>query len=386
MTEPHLTVPAIAERGVLVHIGMHKTGTTAIQSVLAANRDELERRGVTYPGPREAHHLEARSLTGFRVGQGGADAPPPPEFWAGFAAGVAAAPGRVVVSSEFFSRARGDHPGQLVRDLGTDRTHVVVGVRNLIDTGVSTWQQTLKQGRMSTIDRWAAQNIPRGDRPAKEPDYWEHWNLGAMVERWAEVTGPERMTVVVLDAADRTRLPSTFEALLGLPPGFLAGRPAGRSNRGMTAAEAELVRRLNVAARGKLDWPAYRRLVRQGVITAMVEGRAPDADEPRPVLPAWAQESMHAAGRAAAETIRRTGVRVVGDLAALYQPASVDGGPAAPAQVPLDAAVQAVAGALGIDDAGPGTPVRTVDDLGTRELARVLAGRVRRAAARRVRR
>jgi hypothetical protein len=45
-----------------------------------------------------------------------------------------------------------------------------------------------------------------------------------------------------------------------------------------------------------------------------------------------------------------------------------------------------VAGALGIDDAGPGTPVRTVDDLGTRELARVLAGRVRRAAARRVRR
>ena len=41
---------AIPERALLLHIGPHKTGTTAIQGLLAAARDDLAAHGVTYPG------------------------------------------------------------------------------------------------------------------------------------------------------------------------------------------------------------------------------------------------------------------------------------------------------------------------------------------------
>jgi hypothetical protein len=49
-----------------VHIGAHKTGTTAIQSFLADNRCALEKEGYLYPGHATAHHdmaREFRSLT-----------------------------------------------------------------------------------------------------------------------------------------------------------------------------------------------------------------------------------------------------------------------------------------------------------------------------------
>ena len=57
----------IPEGGILLHVGMHKTGTTALQGVLYALRDELPAHGVSYPylgdpGQSVAHHIAARSL------------------------------------------------------------------------------------------------------------------------------------------------------------------------------------------------------------------------------------------------------------------------------------------------------------------------------------
>ena len=53
----------------LLHVGSHKTGTTSIQSALAANRAWLEAHGIYYPNPRpffyhatEAHHDLAHAL------------------------------------------------------------------------------------------------------------------------------------------------------------------------------------------------------------------------------------------------------------------------------------------------------------------------------------
>ena len=43
----------------LLHIGVHKTGTTAIQAALADARPELKAAGVAYPGKAAAHHSEA---------------------------------------------------------------------------------------------------------------------------------------------------------------------------------------------------------------------------------------------------------------------------------------------------------------------------------------
>ena len=39
-----------------LHIGIHKTGTTALQAALADARPELTTHGVLYPGRRTAQH------------------------------------------------------------------------------------------------------------------------------------------------------------------------------------------------------------------------------------------------------------------------------------------------------------------------------------------
>lgn len=45
-----------------IHAGTHKTGTTAIQKFLSANRDLLAKNGYLYPGTDQGHHDVAREL------------------------------------------------------------------------------------------------------------------------------------------------------------------------------------------------------------------------------------------------------------------------------------------------------------------------------------
>jgi len=44
-------------KNLYLHIGAHKTGTTAIQKFLSMNRDNLKKKGYLYPGIHDAHHF-----------------------------------------------------------------------------------------------------------------------------------------------------------------------------------------------------------------------------------------------------------------------------------------------------------------------------------------
>jgi hypothetical protein len=50
------------KKTIYVHIGSHKTGTTALQSFFSLNRDILKKNGYLYPGTGKAHHPIAREL------------------------------------------------------------------------------------------------------------------------------------------------------------------------------------------------------------------------------------------------------------------------------------------------------------------------------------
>jgi hypothetical protein len=336
---------------VLVHVGMHKTGTTAMQSVLASLRDELGREGVVYPGEREAHHPEARALTRGSTGWQVSPVPPPdPAVWSDFAAEVRQTPSRVVISSEFFAIASEAQIRRLMQDIGPQRVHVLIGVRNLGPVAVSSWQQALKQGRVSTLDKWLKTNFKRSGLTEQTPGFWTKFDPAAAIARWSSVVGPDRVTVVVLPDGDRSLLPTTFERLLGLPEGRLAGQSVPRSNRGLTAVEAEVVRRVNGRLRGKLEWSEYNSVLRNGAIRRMVEVRSPEPDEARPELPAWVLDQVAEEGRRVADQISAAGVQVVGDLAELSATPPSPAGPAKPApdltMVPIDAVVEALVGAV----------------------------------------
>lgn len=123
MTNSDAVVP-IGPRGVLLHVGPHKTGTTAIQGSLAAAREELAARGVLYPGKTRSQADAARVASGFASPIG--SALPPRRHWDGLVAEVAAAFGRVVISSEYFDVVLPDRGREIVAELGGEAVDVVI--------------------------------------------------------------------------------------------------------------------------------------------------------------------------------------------------------------------------------------------------------------------
>src|SRR5690606_8281919 len=137
---------------VVLHIGPHKTGTSAIQAALAAARPELAAFGVAYPGRGVSHNLEARSALDIptRVGK----PHPKPDLWPAFAREVASQRGRVVVSSENFDNADPAEAEQIVAALGGERVHVLVTLRSLPALLPSAYQQTVKGRNPLSYESW----------------------------------------------------------------------------------------------------------------------------------------------------------------------------------------------------------------------------------------
>ena len=151
---------------VVLHIGTHKTGTTALQATFAAGRAALAARGLVYPvldGPEAGHH---RLVTPWiDLGHRGYDGPAGIALWQALVARHAAGPGTLVLSSEGFSRARPravDFAGLagLVADF--DRRTVVCYLRNQADYIQSIYLEVLKRGRWINFDRFVADCLAEG--------------------------------------------------------------------------------------------------------------------------------------------------------------------------------------------------------------------------------
>lgn len=337
--------PSIPANGVLLHIGVHKTGTTAIQAALADARRDLRAHHAHYPGKLQAQHRAALAVLQRPWGwntRGGAVMDR--SHFDKLAKRVRRHGDRVVVSSEFFCEADAPTAAGVVRDLGGDRVHVVVTLRNLGRLLPSSWQQYLKYGLTASYGKWLKNVFEDAGGSSMTPTFWKRHDHGAVLTRWSEAVGPENVTVLVLEDVDRSAMFVAFAQLLDLPPEILVSRMDLTSNRSMTAAEAELLVRLNKKVKKELQWDEYVRYVRRGVALGMVEGREPGADEPRLHTPDWALDAAAEHGARSVATIRSLGVQVLGDLDALAcrvgSPPPVPEGAAG--MLPVDAGVQAV--------------------------------------------
>lgn len=335
-------VDSLPEDAVLLHIGVHKTGTTALQAALADARDDLAAAGVRYPGKLQAHHRAALAVLGRPWGwnnRGGAVLDR--AHFDRLSARVAEHRGRVVISSEFFCEAPEEVAREVVAGLGGRRVHVVVTLRNLGKLLPSSWQQYLKYGLTTDYEPWLQDVFATPGSSRMSPTFWKRQAHGAVVERWASAVGSDHLTVIVLEDVDRSAMFTAFAQLLGVDPQILVSRMDLTSNRSMTAAEAELLVRLNSRVKTQMDWTEYVTVIRRGVARGMVESREPGADEARLATPAWALDAAASEGTAAAALIAASGVRVIGDLEALtVRLPDETGSPST--EIPIDAAVAAL--------------------------------------------
>lgn len=352
----------LPQDAVLLHIGVHKTGTTAIQAALADAREELAALGVRYPGKLQAHHRAALAVLGRPWGwnnRGGAVLDR--AHFDRLCARVAEYPGRVAISSEFFCEAPEDVAREVIAGLGGRRVHVVVTLRNLGRLLPSSWQQYLKYGLTTDYEPWLEDVFATPGASRMSPTFWKRHAHGSVVQRWSEAAGPDNVSVVVLEGVDRSAVFVAFAQMLGIDPAILVSRMDLTSNRSMTAAEAELLVRLNARVKQQMDWSEYVALIRRGVARGIVEGREPATGEPRLSTPAWALDAAAVQGRVAADAIAASGVRVVGDVGALAERVP-DDPEVSPGYIPIDAAVEAL--------------VAMVDAIHEEPTSRQLAGRL----------
>lgn len=299
----------------LLHIGPHKTGTTALQSAFHSHRADLESQGVHYTGPNRQPMGAAHAITGAPSPYSDGKTPPISRWndLVGEVRGVHA--GRVVISSEGFADAEKDGISKVVGDLDASRLRVVLTLRPLAGILPSQWQQYVQGGMTLAYEDWLHAMLD-GPPGSVTPSFWHRHRHDELVARWASAAGADHVTVVVGDERDHEHQLRVFEGLLGLRDGTLVPE-ANLGNRSLTWPEVESLRAFNAAFRTEgLGTQLHTKVVRFGS-AELLKQRTPAAGEPRIHTPAWALERAAAIQREIVDGIAKSGADVIGNLGSL---------------------------------------------------------------------
>lgn len=301
-----------AVRRVVLHVGLHKTGTTYVQQLLRANRKPLRKHGVFYAGGKGLPNqvFAVWDLLGRRPdGTGDARIA---GAWQGLVDAVADADDDVLVlSDEHLSLATPKQAAAAVGAFPDREPQVVVTVRDLGRTLASAWQEEVKnRGAWTWAEFVGAVRDPQraGANPARA--FWLRQDLPAVLRVWSRAVPPERVHVVTVppSGAPRDLLVERLGSVIGFDPAEL-GREAPWANETVGVVGTELIRRLNPLL-DHLPQRQYDRAVKRVLVRALAARTEPV----RFTLPAgdlaWATER----GAAMVDEVRAARHPVVGDL------------------------------------------------------------------------
>jgi len=185
----------------ILHIGTHKTGTSALQAFLKSNADGLQAQGVRYveagrPG-RLAHHMLAWAIRGRR----NTDL----SIWDGVRAELRDNPASInVLSTEGFWF---EDPARIKEVLDYDgEVKIVAYLRRQDQFLQSLYKQAVSSGRKTDFDAWLAEVPHRGD-------------YLSVLDKWAEAFGIGAITVRPYERGGRTiDAVEDFLSVFGIDP------------------------------------------------------------------------------------------------------------------------------------------------------------------------
>ncbi|HEX2893444.1 MAG TPA: hypothetical protein VHO29_05520 [Marmoricola sp.] len=332
-----------------LHVGLPKTGTSYLQSLVWANLAELRRQGLVVvpdPGTPASAESSARLMHALRGRLvAGHDDATSAEVLDRFAAEVAAAgDADVLLTQEQLAGCRRPQVRTLLDRLAGREVHVVVTARAVSRQVPSAWQERVKS--RSTIS-YSDFVLAARDRTEAARGFWRNQDLLDVLARWGEALPPEQVHVVTvpLSGAGRDELAHRYCGVLGVDAARLELEQA-RSNSSLGFTQAELLRRVNLALGERLPKPrlGYARVARWYLTEKFLlpqGGRAP-------LLPQSAEAWCRALSQEWIDGIRRAGYAVTGDLADLLPDAAHFSAdlPEAAETDQLDAAVRALADLL----------------------------------------
>jgi len=211
-------------RRLLIHIGPHKTGTSAIQKTLRYARDRLAKNGIVYNDlqdhPGGIHRLaDLASTSKFDQAQPLLD-------------DINKSSGLTILSSENFTRLNPGQVRQLIDRLDADDLRVVYYLRNPLNRLPSDWKELIKHGYGHSFGEWLAARFltPLRDRTL---------NPGLAMGGWADAVGSDRFDIHLYD-----RIEDAAAQFLDLYCDGERQTIPGRQNESYTLARTEALRAL----------------------------------------------------------------------------------------------------------------------------------------------
>ncbi|SDC79615.1 sulfotransferase [Nocardioides lianchengensis] len=309
------TAPTLPDGSKVIHIGMPKTGTTALQTALDAVREQIAEDGVRLIG-KGRHEMKTALAAAGTLAPYYQDRRE--ERWQELATNFRTSDSRVTIwSSEALSQALPERIPHIAEMLGPD-VHVVITLRPLAPLLASQWQEVIRRRGLETLDEWLRRHFSWVSLDGEVHTTWtrvmpelHRFSLRRLVEQWGSVFGEDRLTFIVSDPRDRTTNQRAFEALLGLGPDTLTAEE--RANASLPIAEAELLRQFNIAFTERDgDHPTYMNTVSRSGKLAMRELTGLTG---QPIqAPRWAAERCNDYTRTWIEAVEASDATVVGDL------------------------------------------------------------------------
>jgi len=215
----------------VLHIGPHKTGTTAIQYALRDAGPALEQQGWHYPLPDAADYAQHRLPNALTRDDAEAEAMLERMLRPGLG---------VILSSENFSRLQAAPLGRLAERLRGRTVQVVYYQRNFLALAYSWWQERVKHGRDEPFPEYLARTL-------SFPGRFHLFGPGTVLGRFAAAFGREAVQVYLYDAIREAEgVTRQFAAqVLGLPQGVLPEPGARAVNASLGPGRVELLRALN---------------------------------------------------------------------------------------------------------------------------------------------
>lgn len=341
------------------HIGVPKTGTTYLQSVLGNNRDALRRHGLLYPGVGPSSQWDLshyRASLDLRGAAGGNEADEDVSgYWHRLIDQVAAWSGPSLIDHESFSAARDREMRRARADLSFADLHIVVTARDLARQIPAVWQERLKNRSTSSYREFLASiQAPPRRRGRGARRFWRTYGLPQVLRRWGAGLDPSHVHVVTVPPStdDPTLLWRRFAGLLGLQPGDFDATPhPAAANRSLGAAEAAVLRRFNELADDLgMPWAVYHAFVKHRLAVDLSARRSTRIELPQPVFDFTVEWSQWAVAELA-----EANYDIVGDLEELIPRARPSGADpdSCPAEERYEAAMAGMGELAGILLDGP---------------------------------
>jgi hypothetical protein len=224
-----------------LHIGLPKTGTTYLQKALWLNKDVLGEAGLLLPGRHQRRHLLAaldiREDPTLEKRPGDVDSP-----WDDLVEESLPWPGDVMITHEFFGSASPPQIRRAVDAFPDAEVHVVITARDMLDLGISRWQEWVRNGGRKPIDDYP----PRWRYDPADEWGWGSFDLADVLDRWGSVLPHGRIHVLPMTpgGADPSELLTRLLTVVGYA-GVSVEVPAQRVNTSLGIVETELLRRIN---------------------------------------------------------------------------------------------------------------------------------------------